>query len=136
MSVEEIVHGKEVGALEWLISGNASAKLLDFFITFREYDYSETNIADSSGVSKRTVFREIPKMESVGLIKLTRNVGRAKMFKLNPESKAAKFLEQFAFEIAGKRIENSLTAEMMQERFDVDEVPTNIKQENIIKNSG
>ena len=117
-----MVHGREVGALEWLVSGNASAKLLDFFVTYRDFDYSETDIADSSGVSKRTVFREIPKMESVGLVKFTRNVGRAKMFKLNPESKAAKLLEQFAFEIADKRIENTLADEMMQERIDVDKV--------------
>lgn len=132
MESEQMIHGKEVGALEWLVSGNASAKLLDFFVTYRDFDYSETDIADSSGVSKRTVFREIPKMESVGLVKFTRNVGRAKMFKLNPESKAAKLLEQFAFEIADRRIENELANELVQERIDVDKVK--LKEEKPIKN--
>lgn len=132
MESEQMIHGNEVGALEWLVSGNASAKLLDFFVTYRDFDYSETDIADSSGVSKRTVFREIPKMESVGLVKFTRNVGRAKMFKLNPESKAAKLLEQFAFEIADRRIENELANELVQERIDVDKVK--LKEEKPIKN--
>ena len=109
-----ILRERRLAALEWLVSGNVAAKLLDFFVTYRDFDYSETDIANSSGVSKRTVFREIPKMESVGLVKFTRNVGRAKMFKLNPESKATKLLEQFAFEIADKRIENALADEMMQ----------------------
>ena len=102
MNTGQIVEPKEEGVLEWLISGNASAKLLDFFVTYKDFDYSETDIAESSGISKRTVFRELPKMESAGLVKFTRNVGRAKMFKLDPESNAGSLLEKFVFEIAEK----------------------------------
>ena len=105
------------GVLEWLISGSASAKLLDFFVTYKDFDYSETDIAESAGVSPRTVFRELPKLQSAGLIKFTRNVGRAKMFKLDPESKAGKLLEKFVFEISTKRIESVLSNETMQERI-------------------
>ena len=123
---------KDAGTLEWLISGSASAKLLDFFITYRDFDYSETDIAESSRVSKRTVFRELPKFESAGLIKFTRNVGRAKMFKLDPESEAAKLLEKFVFEVATRRIDRVLAKETMQERIDV---ATERNQETTLANS-
>ena len=76
--------------LYWLFSGNATAKLLDFLVTYTDNDYSETDIAGLAGISLRTAFREIPKFESVGLIAFTRKVGRAKMYKLNPNSDAAK----------------------------------------------
>ncbi|MGH9992064.1 MAG: hypothetical protein ACREBU_10915 [Nitrososphaera sp.] len=95
------------GILEWLISGNASARLLDFFVTNKEFDYSETDAAESSGVSMRTVFRELPKFEDAGIIKFTRNVGRAKMYRFNQHSDVAKYLEQFVFSAATKRIEAS-----------------------------
>lgn len=128
---EQSLDQEDAGVLEWLISGSASAKLLDFFTTYKDFDYSETDIADSSGVSKRTVFREIPKLESVGLIKFTRNVGRAKMFKLNPESEASKLLESFVFEIASRRIENVLKDTKIQKPMEVEE----IQKENEITNS-
>ena len=110
----DVRNSEDIGVLEWLISGSASAKLLDFFITYRDFDYSETDIAKSSGVSKRTVFRELPKFESAGLIKFTRNVGRAKMFRLNPESEAVKFLEKFVFKVATERIDGTLANKTTQ----------------------
>src|SRR5437867_1926379 len=100
------------GVLEWLISGNASARLLDFFVTNKEFDYSETDAAESSGVSLRTVARELPKFEDAGIIKFTRNVGRAKMYRLSQNSDVAKFLEQFVFSTATKRIEASSRIEV------------------------
>lgn len=115
---------KDMGVLESLISGNASAKLLDFFVTYKDFDYSETDIAESSGVSKRTVFRELPKLESAGLVKFTRNVGRAKMFKLDPESIAGKLLEKLVFEIATTRTDSLLSNETIQEKTDIDKVST------------
>lgn len=128
----QVMGSKDASTLEWLISGSASAKLLDFFITYRDFDYSETDIAESSRVSKRTVFRELPKLESAGLIKFTRNVGRAKMFKLDPESEAAKLLEKFVFEVATRRIDGVLAKETMQERIDV---TTERSQETTLANS-
>lgn len=122
---------KDTGVLEWLISGHASAKLLDFFITYRDFDYSETDIAESSGVSQRTVFRELPKLESAGLIKFTRNVGRAKMFKLDSESETAKLLEKFAFGVAARKIDEGLANQTIQERMTVPKRD----QENMLENS-
>jgi hypothetical protein len=119
--------------LEWLFSGNATAKLLDFLVTYTDTDYSETDIAGLAGISLRTAFREIPKFESVGLIAFTRKVGRAKMYKLNPNSEAAKHLQQFAFDIATKRIDNTMKAiESRQEKLvinDIEEGTMTSKQE-------
>lgn len=111
----QIMEPKDAGVLEWLISGNAGAKLLDFFITHRDFDYSETDIAESSGVSQGAVFRELPKLESAGLIKSAGNAGRAKMFRLDPESEAARLLEKFVFEVATRRVGRTIANETMQD---------------------
>lgn len=119
----------DTGALEWLISGRATVKMLDFLAIGRDFDYSETDIADKVGISKQTVFREIPKLESAGLVVLTRRVGRAKMFRLHPDSDTARLLEQFAFKIAEARNENALKGEKVQERIDDESVLIEVKQE-------
>ena len=104
--------------LEWLFSGNATARLLDFLLTYTGNDYSETDIAGLAGVSLRTAMKEIPKFESIGLVAFTRNVGRAKMYKLNANSKAARHLQQFTFDIATKSIDSAIsTNESRQEKL-------------------
>lgn len=136
-SVESIKSTEETGVLEWLFSGNASAKLLDFFVTYKDFDYSETDIAELAGVSPRTAFREIPKFESVKLITFTRRVGRAKMYKLNQNSEAAKLLEQLVFKIATTRIDDAVkNVQPLQEKItNMLERARDIKKENVIENT-
>lgn len=77
----------ESGPFERLFSGNALAKIMDFIISSQEYDYSETEIAKYSGVSVRTVQREIPKLLATRLIKQVRTVDNTKMYQLDKSDK-------------------------------------------------
>jgi hypothetical protein len=64
-------------------------------------------------------------------VAFTRNVGRAKMYKSNPNSKAAKHLQQFVFDIATRSINNVLNnAETRQTKITLD-----AKEENVLENS-
>ncbi len=98
----------ESGPLESLFSGNATAKILDFLITFQDWDYSESDIANNAGVSVRTVQREISKLARYRLVTLTRTVGKAKMYKLEKSRKTGFFLEKLALALAGTQIEKML----------------------------
>lgn len=98
----------ESGPLESLFSGNATAKILDFLLTFQDWDYSESDIASNAGVSVRTVQREITKLERYKLVVLTRTVGKAKMYKLDKSWKSGFFVEKLALALAGTQIEKML----------------------------
>ena len=98
----------ESGPLESLFSGNATAKILDFLITFQDWGYSESDIANNAGVSVRTVQREISKLTRYRLVTLTRTVGKAKMYKLEKSRKTGFFLEKLALALAGTQIEKML----------------------------
>jgi len=100
--------GEQPGSIGWLIDGNAAARLLDFLIEQREFDYSEADIAEAAGISTKTVYREIPKLESIGLLSHTRKVGRAKMYRLNMKSRIAPILVKLAYEIGSDRVDNTL----------------------------
>ncbi|MPZ08418.1 MAG: HTH domain-containing protein [Nitrososphaeraceae archaeon] len=99
---------KQPGSISWLIDGNSAARFLDFLVEQREFDYSEADIAEAVGVSAKTIYREIPRLESLGLLLHTRKVGRAKMYRLNMNSKIAPLLVKLAYEIGSVRIENIL----------------------------
>lgn len=58
-------------------------RLLDFFMTGREFDYTLTDLANKAGVSWSTIHRVFPQLEKNKIVVLVREVGRAKLYKLN-----------------------------------------------------
>lgn len=69
-------------------------RILDFLMDNKAYDYSKTDIAKGSGISRTTLSSAWENLEKNGLVKETREVGRAKMYKLNLDSPVVrKFIE-------------------------------------------
>lgn len=118
MSQSEQLFETELGVLGDLFSGSSTAKILDFLLMFREFDYSETDISRNAGVSTRHTYRSLPKLIDLNLVNQTRMSGRSKMYKLNSDLAAIQALEKFVFEIAKAKINNdSPRSQSIQERF-------------------
>jgi DNA-binding Lrp family transcriptional regulator len=83
-----------------IFSSRAVAQILDFFLDHKEFDYPIAEIADKTGLSFRTVFRELPNLERNQLIYKYRKVGKANMYKLNTDFEAVVLLERFALEMS------------------------------------
>ena len=90
----------QFGTLSSIFSSRAVAQILDFFLDHKEFDYSANEIAKKTGLSFRTVFREIPDLEDKQLIFNTRKIGKANMYKLNTDFDAVGFLERFTLEMS------------------------------------
>jgi DNA-binding Lrp family transcriptional regulator len=91
------------GILAMVFSSRAVAQILDFFLDHKEFDYPISEIAEKTGFSFRTVFREIPNLERNQLIFRYRKVGKANMYKLNTDFEAVILLERFALEMSQLR---------------------------------
>ena len=83
-----------------IFSSRAVAQILDFFLDHKAFDYPIAEIAVKTGLSFRTVFREIPNLERNQLIYKYRKVGKANMYKLNTDFEAVSLLERFALEMS------------------------------------
>ena len=58
-------------------------RVLDFLILSRGMDYSMTEIAQDSGVGWSSFSEIWPKLVEKDIVKLTRTIGNAKLYKLN-----------------------------------------------------
>lgn len=67
-------------------------KVLDFLMDNEAFDYSKTDIADGAKMSRATLFKVWPRLEALDLIKATRTVGQAKMYRLNNKNPIVKKL--------------------------------------------
>lgn len=97
----------QMGVLGDLFCGASTAKILDFLLMFREFDYSEADISRNAGISARHIYRSLPKLVDLELVERTRISGRSKMYKLNADSAAAQALEKFVFHVASKKIQDN-----------------------------
>jgi len=67
-------------------------RVLEFLIEGRELDYSLTDIAENSNIGWTTLHRIWDNLVKLEIVKPTRQIGRAKLFKLNEENLAVKQL--------------------------------------------
>jgi len=84
------------------------ARMLDVLILHRGYDLSLKELAEYAGITPKTVWKELPKLESLGLIKHTRQVGNAKMIALNQDiNPLAECFIKIEYETAFKEMEKT-----------------------------
>lgn len=98
--VDTLSVGIGKGPLARLLGSFATIRILDFLTTFRDFDYSVTEIAENVGISWRTAHRVVPKFLEYGLIKESRMVGRSRMYRANMESAITNKLDELIVEIA------------------------------------
>ncbi len=62
-------------------------KVIDFLLTEKGlYDYTLKDIAENSDVSFVTLQGIFPKLENIGIVRMTRRIGKAKLYVLNEEN--------------------------------------------------
>ena len=83
---------KENSVFIEVFGNNPIMKVLDFLITFADFDYPLTEIAKNSGVSYSTLQTFWDKLVRNNLVVKTRRVGKSDMYKLNTNNPAVKDL--------------------------------------------
>ena len=88
-------------------------RVLDFLLEGRGLDYSLSDIAENSNIGWTTLHRIWDKMLKSGLVVPTREIGRAKLFKLNEENPAVKELIKFYDTLLHQHTEKYLSRKVM-----------------------
>ena len=119
---KNVITNKEIidktpATLEWLFTRNATAKILDFFLIYKEMDHSESQIAQFSNVSFKTAIKDIKRLEELGMIKMTRKVGNAKLYTINRESEVTKQLDGFTYILTNLLIDKELKKQELEEEW-------------------
>ena len=80
-------------------------RVLDFFLTFGEFDYSKSQVAQETGVSRVTIGSIWRELEEEGIIIKTRQIGRATLCQFNRQNSAAVALLKFSLKLASAHAE-------------------------------
>jgi transposase len=85
-----------------IFGDSPQTKIMDFLADHPNFDYSISEIAKNSCVSRPTAYKIKDILLKKGLIVLSRELGGSPLYKLNPENKIVQVILKFDFEIATK----------------------------------
>jgi hypothetical protein len=83
---------KETTIFREALGDSPVIRVLDFLIEGRGLDYSLSDITENSNIGWTTLHRIWEKLVQLNIVVPTREIGRAKLFKLNEENPAVKKL--------------------------------------------
>ena len=79
-------------------------RVLDFLVVNDDFDYSMTDIARLSGVGYATLKLFWPRLEKGRIVKLSRKVGKARMYKLSDVNPSVKKFKEFYWQVVRQEI--------------------------------
>ena len=86
---------KEETNLVRFFGDNPFIRILDVFIDNIGEDYSKKEVQELAEVSKGALFKHWPKLEELGLVRVTRAFGNTRLFTLNKKSPLVKDMLKF-----------------------------------------
>jgi len=75
-------------------------RMVDIFLTNPYFDFSKEELAKELGMSKQTIYKNFKDLEELGVVKVSRRVGRAVMYRINREHPLVKRLDEIVNEIS------------------------------------
>ena len=86
-------------------------KVIEILITHPWSEYTKTDLAEASGISRRTLYTLLDQLEIYQIIKTTRKIGNTQLYALNRESKTTHALMTFQKGLAEIEIDKQLSKE-------------------------
>lgn len=75
-------------------------RVTEFFLTYRDFDYSKSQVATETGVSRVTIENVWKQLIKNGIIVRTRKVGNGELYKLNAANPTVNVLMKTAIELS------------------------------------
>ncbi len=86
-------------------------RIIDFFLDNPLQDFTKKEVMEALGMSKQTLHKYFPDLEKQGIIIVSRRIGRAKLYKINPNHPLTKLLRRYEREISLRIAEEERAAE-------------------------
>ena len=116
----------DFGPIQRLFGSNAVTQVIDFLSTFREFDYSINEIAENTGVHRRTVSRVMPSLEYYGVVVNVRKIDRASMYMLSGDSEIAAMICDLSKTVAEYDVDN------LMEKDDTSLSESSVLKKNVV----
>jgi DNA-binding transcriptional ArsR family regulator len=93
---EELYSKKEYESIIIKTLGNSpKLRIVDFFLDNPLFDFTKKEVIEALGMSKQTFYKYFPELAEYGIVKVSRRIGKAKLYKLNLEHPLVSMLREY-----------------------------------------
>jgi predicted transcriptional regulator len=75
-------------------------RIIDIFLTNPYFDFDKEELARELGMSKQTVYKNFKDLEELGVVKVSRKIGRATMYRIDSNYPLIKTLNESVNEVS------------------------------------
>ena len=98
---EELYAKKEYESILIKTLGDSpKLRIIDFFLDNPLFDFTKKEVIEALGMSKQTFYKYFPDLEKYGIVKVSRKIGRAKLYKINLEHPLVEMLREYEKKIS------------------------------------
>ena len=114
MSVLWMVEMQETLLIRCL--GNSpTLRIMDFFLDNKLFDYTKDEIIENLNMGRATFFKHWKELEEFGVVKVTRKIGKSKLYKLNEENEIVQKLIVLDSILCKKTMEKAVREELTKQ---------------------
>jgi predicted AAA+ superfamily ATPase len=88
-------------------------KIIDFLVDNKGMDFTKLDIARGAGISRASLFNYWDALEMHGLVKVTRQFGKTKLYTLNSKSLVAKKILDLEKALISETLEKEMPQKVM-----------------------
>ena len=93
---EELYRNKEYESILLKTMGDsAKLRITDFFIDNPLFDFTKKEVIEALGMSKQTFYKYFSDLEEYGIVRVSRRIGKAKLYKINLDNPMVKMLREY-----------------------------------------
>jgi hypothetical protein len=93
---EELYTRNEYSSIIIKTLGNSpKLRIVDFFLDNPMFDFTKKEVIEALGMSKQTFYKYFPDLEEYEIVKVSRRIGKAKLYRMNPEHPLVSMLREY-----------------------------------------
>lgn len=103
---EELYTEREYESILIQTLGNSpKLRIVDFFLDNPLFDFTKKEVIEALGMSKQTFYKYFPEVEEYGIVKVSRRIGKAKLYRINPEHPLVSMLREYEKKVSLQTVE-------------------------------
>ena len=99
------------------LGNSPKLRILDYLLDYKLNDFTKKEIVEALGMSKLTFYKYFKDLEELGLVIVSRKIGRATLYKINLENPIVKMIVEYETKLSlqiaeqeAERMKKSVTA--------------------------
>jgi len=97
---EVIYRGLGDSLLTKALGYSPKMRIIDILMTNPYFDFSREELVKELGMSKQTLYKNFKDLEEIGIVRISRRIGRAVMYTINREHPLVKRLDEIVKEMS------------------------------------